>query len=373
MEFVAALGTVQGALLLLLILFRYRNTKNLPLVLLLLTFSLRLGTTPSWNPETLLAHQWFLPLTGGVPLLFGPLVWWYVRELKCDSPAAPRFLPLHFLPFAVETVLLVAIVSSMTAVEYQGFVRELFSSRPPAWMTVRNVLKIVSGVIYAAAAVRIAIRRPDVPATAGSNRRLWITAIVAAPLFSLVCFGVAAFWPDAARQVAGDGWSIFLVPAGAMALTLYMFSMLVILEPKSLSYGVAQTTSAQSQQLCVSPADRARLLERIQEQLDSDAILDSSFSLRELSERPGRHPNRISYVINREFGCSFPRLINSLRTDYFVRRVSEGALAQQSILELAFEAGFSSKSTFNRVFKERVGVAPSDYVHLVDAQSEAQV
>ena len=56
-----------------------------------------------------------------------------------------------------------------------------------------------------------------------------------------------------------------------------------------------------------------------------------------------------------------------------MRRVSEGALAQQSILELAFEAGFSSKSTFNRVFKERVGVAPSDYVHLVDAQSEAQV
>lgn len=367
MELVAALGSAQGALLLLLILFRYRNTKNLPLVLLLLTFSLRLGTTPSWNLETLLAYRWFLPLTGGLPLLFGPLVWWYVRELQCDSPAVRRFLPLHFLPFVIETVLLVAVVYSTAATEYEVFVRELFSSRPPVWMTTRHVMKIVSGIIYGVAAVRIAIRKRDVPATVGFSRRLWMIVIVGGPFLSLVCFGVAAFWPGAALRIADNGRSILLVPSGAMALTLYTFSMVVILDPKSLSYRLVRTTSAQSQSIRISPAECAWLLGRIQEQLNSDAILDSSFSLRQLSRTLGRHPNRISYVINREFGCNLPQLINSLRVDYFIQRVSEGALGKQNILELAFEAGFSSKSTFNRVFKERFGAAPTDYVRSLNA------
>jgi AraC-like DNA-binding protein len=38
-----------------------------------------------------------------------------------------------------------------------------------------------------------------------------------------------------------------------------------------------------------------------------------------------------------------------------------GALENENILGLAFESGFPSKSTFNRVFKESYGVAPSLY------------
>ena len=112
LELLAALGAAQGFLLLVLIILRYRHHKSLPLALLLLAFSLRLGTIPSWNPQALIAHPWLFPATTPLPFLFGPLLWWAVRELARDTEARPRFLPLHFLPYAAETVAVTATVSA---------------------------------------------------------------------------------------------------------------------------------------------------------------------------------------------------------------------------------------------------------------------
>jgi hypothetical protein len=90
LELFTALGAAQGFLLLLLIILRYRHPKSTPLALLLLVFSLRLGTIPSWTPHTLIAHPWLFPATTPLPFLFGPLLWWSVRELASGrAPGEP--------------------------------------------------------------------------------------------------------------------------------------------------------------------------------------------------------------------------------------------------------------------------------------------
>lgn len=43
-------------------------------------------------------------------------------------------------------------------------------------------------------------------------------------------------------------------------------------------------------------------------------------------------------------------------------RAAAGELSRHTILELAFDAGFPSKSTFNRVFKDRFSQSPSEYL-----------
>ena len=90
LEVLAALGAAQGVLLLVLIGLRYRYHKNVPLAILIVAVSLRLGTIPSWNAVTLLAHPWLLPLTTPLPFLFGFLVWWYAAELRAFEDARPR-------------------------------------------------------------------------------------------------------------------------------------------------------------------------------------------------------------------------------------------------------------------------------------------
>jgi AraC-like DNA-binding protein len=63
---------------------------------------------------------------------------------------------------------------------------------------------------------------------------------------------------------------------------------------------------------------------------------------------------------------SFRDLLNSWRLDYFLDRIQEGAHEGESLLEIAFDAGFPSKSTFNRVFKDKMGVSPSEFITAKD-------
>ena len=114
------------------------------------------------------------------------------------------------------------------------------------------------------------------------------------------------------------------------------------------------------EELC-SEDESAAISEKVKEILDAGAFHDTHLSLNKLAKQLDIHPNRVSYVINHVYNESFCSLVNDYRLRYFQNRVEEGALITHSILELAMEAGFSSKSTFNRVFKEATGLSPSEY------------
>jgi AraC-like DNA-binding protein len=365
LEFLAALGAAQGALLLLLIILRYRHRKSVPLALLLLAFSLRLGTIPSWNPSTLTALPWLFPATTPLPFLFGPLLWWSARELSRDTEATPQLLPLHFLPYAAETVVISVTILSMTAVEYSAFVEGVFAGRPPLWLPVRNALKVALNIVYVALAARIALASSTWRLDSG--RRLWVRALVVAAIGSLVPFAFVAVRPGASARLAAGGDGPFLILAAAMALLIYTCTMLVLATPgvPGCTKKLPAPPTSPSPRNASAEEGCTRLAARLRRELTSGIFRDPELSLRELAEHLNVHPNRLSSAINHVYGESFPRLLTRCRIDYFIRRVLGGALEHQTILDLAFEAGFPSKSTFNRVFRENLGVAPSTFATAV--------
>lgn len=88
---------------------------------------------------------------------------------------------------------------------------------------------------------------------------------------------------------------------------------------------------------------------------------DPDLTLVSLSVQVGLSPNVISRTINTGFGQSFTDYINTYRVEEVKRRLESGAAERVTILALALEAGFSSKTTFNRVFKEQTGYTPKEY------------
>jgi AraC-like DNA-binding protein len=372
------LGATQGVLLLLLISFRYRHHENLPLALFILALSLRLGTIPSWSQATLLAHPWLLPLTGSLPFLFGPLMWWAVRELATAHREPAGISPLHFLPYAAETVLFGLLFAGMSTTEYQAFVARIFAGNPPWWMPARNMLKLASGAIYTALAARVAFT----PLSAHCGRmarmrRLWLQTLVVAPVGSLVAFGVIAVRPDASAMLAAGDVTPFLILAAAMVAIVYAVSVLVMTAPEVLARQSAHAAAPAVIEArthphpVVDPEECEELMGRLEQLLADGLFRNPELSLRDLAETLDVHPNRLSFAVNHAYGEPFRRFVNRRRLAYFVERVRTGALAQQNILELAFEAGFPSKSTFNRVFKEELGIAPSSYA--ADVHMEADV
>ena len=144
LTFITTIGALQGVIILLSILARFRHRKNLPLAILLIVFSVRLGTIPTWNPDILISYPWVYPLTAPLPFLFGPLLWWYIRELVSDTLNVPKHVYLHFLPWLFEISALTITILSMNSAMYEHFVNSVFAGSPPLWLPVRNALKVAA-------------------------------------------------------------------------------------------------------------------------------------------------------------------------------------------------------------------------------------
>lgn len=87
--------------------------------------------------------------------------------------------------------------------------------------------------------------------------------------------------------------------------------------------------------------------------------LEPELNLTELAHRLALHPVLLSKVINTGCGQSFSDFVNTYRVQEARRKLADPAFAHYSLVGVALESGFNSKSTFNRVFKKLVGASPS--------------
>ena len=88
--------------------------------------------------------------------------------------------------------------------------------------------------------------------------------------------------------------------------------------------------------------------------------LEPELTLTELAHRLRTHPALLSKVINAGCGQNFNDFVNTYRVQEARRKLADGRFAHYSLVGVALESGFNSKSTFNRVFKKLLGQAPSE-------------
>lgn len=69
----------------------------------------------------------------------------------------------------------------------------------------------------------------------------------------------------------------------------------------------------------------------------------------------------VSYLINTYHSSNFHQYINTWRVQEVIRKINDPAERHKTLVALALESGFSSKSAFNQVFKTHTGKSPSQY------------
>ena len=80
-----------------------------------------------------------------------------------------------------------------------------------------------------------------------------------------------------------------------------------------------------------------------------------------LSKQFGVNRNQLSQLINEGVGENFYDFINKYRVEEVKRLMADPQKQNYSLLGLALDAGFKSKSTFNLVFKRFTGLTPTEY------------
>lgn len=102
----------------------------------------------------------------------------------------------------------------------------------------------------------------------------------------------------------------------------------------------------------------------IESLIETDRLFENpALTLADFSNRLGVHTKKASQLINQGFDMNFNDFINHYRTKAVIIKIEQGEHNLQTLLGIAFECGFNSKSTFNRAFKQYTSLTPKEYVH----------
>ena len=106
-----------------------------------------------------------------------------------------------------------------------------------------------------------------------------------------------------------------------------------------------------------------KMHEELGRMMDTEKLFKNpELTLSELAATLNVNPNNLSQVINSYENMPFYDYINSLRIAEFKRMAHLEDNRKFTLLALAFEAGFNSKSTFNRNFKKVTNLTPKEYL-----------
>ncbi|MDH6254087.1 AraC-like DNA-binding protein [Chryseobacterium sp. H1D6B] len=112
----------------------------------------------------------------------------------------------------------------------------------------------------------------------------------------------------------------------------------------------------------ISDEDFLKIKHNIEAVMQSEKpYLDSELNLIRLSELLSISTHHLSYVINKGFNKNFFQYVNEYRIEYAKILLKNDKNNKLSILGIAYESGFNSKTSFNNTFKKLTDQTPSEF------------
>ena len=112
----------------------------------------------------------------------------------------------------------------------------------------------------------------------------------------------------------------------------------------------------------MSPGVVEQTLRSLQSTMETDHLFaNPELSLHLLSRHIGIPEKTISAVLNQHIGKSFTDYVNGYRVDAIKQKLHDPQLKRYTIVAVAMQCGFNSKASFQRVFKQHVGVSPNEF------------
>ncbi|MEM6629107.1 MAG: helix-turn-helix domain-containing protein [Bacteroidota bacterium] len=349
----------QGIFAAILLFFQRNNSlANRYLAFLLLAFSLwlidsffRVSTIYEQN-----ANYYFLPIY--YSLAFGPLVYFYTQALtKGKRSLSARNLG-HFIPVILQLGLYVFLQSQ----SYE-FRRDFwFEVHRPFTYRVEFILTFFSLGIYLVASMRVLKKYQAYIRNAFSEisriNLYWLRLVLGVMIFLSITWLLDAllrevwvYYPKQNFSSIAIGISLLVLAGGALLQSP--------LKELGFNSEDRDTQLPKSSQQDLDPL----LLERIQwEMKERKYYLNPRLTLESFA-RELKEPSRlISQHINQGLGVSFIDFVNQFRVEAVKQRMESEDRQTLTLLGMALESGFNSKSTFNRIFKKFTGKSPSAYM-----------
>lgn len=119
---------------------------------------------------------------------------------------------------------------------------------------------------------------------------------------------------------------------------------------------------SKDKKLILTEKEREKYMNRILDIMENEKpYLNADIKQADLAEMLSMSVHHLSEVLNHTFGQNFNNFINIYRLENAKKLLKDPEYANEKILAVAYDSGFQSKASFNRVFKDYVGKTPSLY------------
>ncbi|QNL19296.1 helix-turn-helix transcriptional regulator [Hyphobacterium sp. CCMP332] len=192
--------------------------------------------------------------------------------------------------------------------------------------------------------------------------------------FLILLVGV---WAAAAISLLSDNLGIgFLTPdtlvfalAGGVLLTLTAFANAPV-PPNALNLPTSPSGDPATEKYARSALSTERaekIAERILKAMETEKLyLDPGLSLQKLARHVTTPPNLVSQTLNEQLGMTFFDFVAQWRVEDAKSRILAG---DDSVLNIALDVGFNSRSTFYKAFKRETGQTPKEFRRMPGAST----
>lgn len=98
-----------------------------------------------------------------------------------------------------------------------------------------------------------------------------------------------------------------------------------------------------------------------------DHFTDHNFSLENMSKELSYNKKYISYIFKKHFGIGIVEHLNTVRVQNACTMIEQGFT---SVTDIADRCGYSDAQYFSKIFKTKMGIAPSRYINNVQTKKE---
>ncbi len=309
-------------------------------------------------------------------LLFGPLLYFYVHVLT--KGGLPRRYGLHLLPFGAYFLSLLPFYA-MSGAEKIAFVDKVFlDQQNNAQVVVIQLIRVVHVLTYVVVSFLL-LRKferflkdnySDIHQMNLDKAAILLKWFMAFSGFRL-CMYVVGFFVHLNFVVTNNIISLMTsVVIYALAYSAWNRNVNVHLPPEVVPAPAGKAPAPagdaadeRSRSTYYLSDEQCETLGKKLEALfqKEKLYLEPDLSLAQLSEKLGVPAYQTSELINRKFKEPFFDFINRKRIEEVKKRLSDAAFSHYSILGIAMDCGFNTKSSFNSAFKKFTGSTPSEF------------
>lgn len=314
--------------------------------------------------------EYFKP--GIFPFMFltGPLLYFYVRSLTVENFQLKPIHLIHSIPF-----LLVSLHRSTINVVPIASPSDLAENPSYLYNKIYYSFLIISVFAYWFWGLKLIFKhRKNIPLYfsnySGKNTLNWLIFVLTLFLVLFIA-NFSAFFVQNVLELA-----IIRFTSLSFNLTVFTFIMIyfginqsVIYEKEKrrpfIQQQISHSNVSEINKYAGSALNEEQVFELTETVINylrnNKPYLNPEYSLQMMVDDLNIPRHKLSQVINRSQNKNFYKFINELRIEEVKEMLVNRAYKHYSVLGIAVECGFNSKTSFNRIFKEETGFTPTEY------------